>query len=135
MTPKQEEFCQAIADGKNQSAAYRLAYKAANMNPNTVNRKAHDLMNDGNITARIKELKEQLEARGLWTREQSINLVLEAIEKARVNNRANDMIKGVEVLNRMHGYDAPIKHDVKGMNGFNINIVTTKEGLDKSTDD
>jgi phage terminase small subunit len=112
MTPKQEAFCQAVADGKNQSEAYRYAYDAANMKADTINKKAYELMKDGQIAARIQELRGQLAARSLWTREQSITVVIEAIEKARGNNRPSDMIKGVEVLNRMHGYDAPIKHEV-----------------------
>lgn len=112
LTPKQEAFCQAIADGKNQSEAYRLAYNAANMKAETVNRKAYELMNDGKVTARIQELKGKIEAKQLWTREQSIKTAIEAIEMAKDKDRPADMLKGVEVLNKMHGYDAPIKHDV-----------------------
>jgi hypothetical protein len=112
MTPKQEAFCQAIADGKNQSDAYRLAYNAANMNPNTVNRKAHDLMNDGNITARIKELRDKLQERVLITREGVLQGVMATIELAKLNGKPMEIYKGYEIINKMLGYDAPIKHDV-----------------------
>ena len=130
LTPKQEAFCQAICDGMNQSDAYRHAYNAANMKPETVNKKAYELINDGHVTARIQELRGKLEAKQLWTREQSVKTAIRAIKMAINNGRPSDMLKGVEVLNKMHGYDAPIKHDVKSTGGFNINIVTTKEDLE-----
>jgi hypothetical protein len=112
MTPKQEAFCQAVADGLSQSEAYRRAYDAEKMKPETIQKVAHELIKNPKVAPRIQELRGQLAARSLWTREQSITVVIEAIEKARGNNRPSDMIKGVEVLNRMHGYDAPIKHEV-----------------------
>jgi phage terminase small subunit len=130
LTPKQEAFCQAICDGMNQSDAYRHAYNAANMKPETVNKKAYELINDGHVTARIQELRGKLEAKQIWTREQSVKTAIRAIKMAINNGRPSDMLKGVEVLNKMHGYDAPIKHDVKSTGGFNINIVTTKEDLE-----
>jgi phage terminase small subunit len=130
LTPKQEAFCQAICDGMNQSDAYRHAYNAANMKPETVNKKAYELINDGHVTARIQELRGKLESKQMWTREQSINKAVEAIEMASKNGKPLEILKGVEVLNKMHGYDAPIKHDVKSTGGFNINIVTTKEDLE-----
>jgi phage terminase small subunit len=113
MTPKQEAFCQAIADGKNQSDAYRLAYNAANMNPNTVNRKAHDLMNDGNITARIKELRDKLQERVLITREGVLQAILETIEIGKLNGKPMEIYKGYEIINKMLGYDAPQKIEVE----------------------
>jgi phage terminase small subunit len=109
---KQEAFCQAICDGMNQSDAYRHAYNASKMKPETINSKAYELIQNGEITARIKELRGKLEAKQLWTREQSIKTAIEAIEMAKDRDRPADMLKGVEVLNKMHGYDAPIKHDV-----------------------
>jgi hypothetical protein len=130
LTPKQEAFCQSIADGLSQSDAYRLAYNTANMKPETVQNNAYNLMQNSEITARVKELKSKLESKQLWTREQSINKAVEAIEMASKNGKPLEILKGVEVLNKMHGYDAPIKHDVKSTGGFNINIVTTKEDLE-----
>ena len=130
LTSKQEAFCQAICDGISQSDAYRLSYNAANMKKETVNSKAYELIQNGEIRARIKELKSKLENKQLWTREQSINKAIEAIEMASNNGKPLEILKGVEVLNKMHGYDAPIKHDVKSTGGFNINIVTSKKDLE-----
>ena len=126
LTAKQEAFCQAIADGKNQSDAYRLAYNAEKMKPESVQVQASKLISDPKVAIRIQELKSKLESKQLWTREQSINKAIEAIEMASNNGKPLEILKGVEVLNKMHGYDAPIKHDVKSTGGFSINIVTTK---------
>jgi len=57
LTPKQEAFCQAIVAGENQSEAYRIAYDAKNMAPATVNKRAYDLMRNGYVTGRVKELR------------------------------------------------------------------------------
>jgi phage terminase small subunit len=130
LTPKQEAFCQAICDGKNQSDAYRHAYNASKMKPETVQVKASELMANGMVTVRVQELKSKLENKQLWTRERSINKAIEAIEMASTNGKPLEILKGVEVLNKMHGYDAPIKHDVKSTGGFSINIVTTKKDLE-----
>ena len=130
LTAKQEAFCQAIADGFGQADAYRRAYNAEKMKPESVQNKAYELMRNGEITARVQELKSKLESKQLWTREQSINKAIEAIEMASTNGKPLEILKGVEVLNKMHGYDAPIKHDVKSTGGFSINIVTTKKDLE-----
>ena len=130
LTPKQEAFCQAIADGLSQADAYRSAYKAEKMKPESVQNTAYQLMQNLEVSSRVKELKGALENKMLWTREQSINKAIEAIEMASNNGKPLEILKGVEVLNKMHGYDAPIKHDVKSTGGFSINIVTTKKDLE-----
>jgi phage terminase small subunit len=57
LTSKQENFCHAFIELGNASDAYRAAYDADEMLPNTINRKAHDLINNGKIAARIEELR------------------------------------------------------------------------------
>lgn len=56
LTPKQEAFCLHFHEFGNASDAYRHAYNAQNMKPETVNRKAKELLDNGKITARLKEL-------------------------------------------------------------------------------
>jgi phage terminase small subunit len=57
LTPKQEAFCQRYIETGNASEAYRLSYNAARMKPETVNRKAFDVLANGNIAARLDELR------------------------------------------------------------------------------
>ena len=57
LTIKQEAFCLAYIELGNASAAYRSAYNASHMKPSTINRKAKELLDNGKIAARIKELQ------------------------------------------------------------------------------
>lgn len=109
LTAKQENFCQAIADGLNQSAAYRSAYSTENMADTTVNNNAYMLMQNSEITARIAELRAELSAVTLWKRVDSIKAL---IAVANGQNRPMDIIAAVKALNTMLGYDAPIKQAV-----------------------
>lgn len=60
LTPKQENFCLEYLKTGNASEAYRLAYDAEKMKPETINKKAAELIRLGHITARINELKQPI---------------------------------------------------------------------------
>ena len=57
LTPKQERFCQVYIETSNASEAYRQAYNAEKMRPDTVNNKAYGLLQKGYIRARVDELR------------------------------------------------------------------------------
>ncbi len=46
LTPKQEKFCQSVAKGLTYSDAYREAYNASKMKPESANRLAIKFMKD-----------------------------------------------------------------------------------------
>ena len=56
LTVKQEKFCQSYIETGNASEAYRQAYSASKMKPETVNRTAKELLDHPKITARINTL-------------------------------------------------------------------------------
>ena len=60
MTPKQEYFCLAYIETGNASEAYRQAYNAGKMKPESVTVEAAKLMANPNITLRVAELKSEL---------------------------------------------------------------------------
>lgn len=122
LTAKQEAFCQAIADGKNQSDAYRSAYNAGGMKPETVQSKASILMTNGMVRARVTELREALASKSLWTREQSIAVLKEVIGEG--DAKANDKISAVKVLNEMQGLNAPVKSQVEISLPRVINVIS-----------
>ncbi|MDG6430251.1 terminase small subunit [Glaesserella parasuis] len=77
--PKQENFAQYFVETGNASEAYRKAYKADGMKPETVHRKAKELMDNGKITARIEELQaEHIERHKL-----TVDDLLDELEVAR----------------------------------------------------
>lgn len=57
LTPKQEAFCLAYMETGNASEAYRMAYSAEKMKPETVSRSAKELMDNPKITTRLEELR------------------------------------------------------------------------------
>lgn len=60
LTLKQENFCQAYIKFADKSAAYREAYDCSKMKPESINRKAVEMFENGNITARIEELHQEV---------------------------------------------------------------------------
>jgi hypothetical protein len=115
MTPKQEKFAQCVADGMTQADAYRTAFDVrANTKPETIVANASRLMADSNVSARVNELKTQLSAKALWTREMSVAALQDVLYNP---DRQSDKIAAVKELNLMHGYNEPIKHEVTGKDG------------------
>lgn len=73
LTPKQELFVQGIISGLSQRQAYRQAYKAEKMSDETVDSKASELLKNGKVTVRYRELLKQFSNMSLWSREQAFN--------------------------------------------------------------
>ena len=57
LTPKQEKFCENIANGMNQADAYRNSYNTENSTDQSVYEAASRLMTGSKITARIEALR------------------------------------------------------------------------------
>jgi phage terminase small subunit len=57
LTPKQEAFCLTYVETGNASESYRQAYNAEKMKPETVAKRASELMQDGEVAGRIRELR------------------------------------------------------------------------------
>ena len=127
LTLKQNQFCFEYVKLGNMSEAYRRAYSTDKMSPATVNRSAHELYNTPKITARINELREEVEKQELYTLEESVRRDLrlldryeraltvledktsseEEIETARRTIRfigSNGFGQAQERLNKIHGY-------------------------------
>ena len=126
LTAKQEAFCQAIADGLSQADAYRRAYKAEKMKPESVQRMAHKLIKDLKVTSRVQELQSELKSKQLWTREQSVTTIMLGLESAKRNDKPMEIFKSVELLNKMFGYDAPQKVEISQKSGVTFNITSKK---------
>ena len=103
MTPKQERFCQVYVETGNASEAYRQAYNAENMQPQTVNRKAHELTEDGKITARIEALMVAAAERHDITMDRITAMLLEDRRQAKENTQMGAAISAVNSLAKLHG--------------------------------
>lgn len=61
LTPKQEAFAQAVASGKNQSDAYRMAYRVREgTTAESINQSASRVMANVNVSSRVEELREPI---------------------------------------------------------------------------
>lgn len=60
LTKKQEDFINSYMETGNASEAYRRAYSCDNSKESTINRQAHELLKNPNITARVKALQDDL---------------------------------------------------------------------------
>lgn len=112
MTPKQEKFAQCIADGMTQADAYRTAFDASRMKDSSIHVNASKLLSDAKVTQRVAELRSKLSAKALWSREMSVQALVQAYKVAKDQTNASGMTGAVKELNAMHGFNAPQKHDV-----------------------
>ena len=83
LTQKQENFCFAYIETGNASEAYRKAYNADGMKPETVNRKAKELLDNGKITARLEELRKPVAESAQITLAQHLSTLEELRELAK----------------------------------------------------
>jgi phage terminase small subunit len=60
LTIKQENFCQAYIETGNASEAYRRAYSCEKMKDSVINIKACELLKNGKVTVRVRELQGEL---------------------------------------------------------------------------
>lgn len=79
LTPKQEAFCLAYLETGNASEAYRRAYDAENMKPETINVKACELLQNGKVAERLAALRAPIIAKAQLTVED----LLAELEEAR----------------------------------------------------
>ena len=79
LTPKQEKFCFGYMETGNASEAYRQAYNAEKMRPDTVNNKAYGLLQKGDIRARLDELRAEHKKR----HEITVDTLVAELEEAR----------------------------------------------------
>ncbi len=79
LTTKQENFCQKYVETGNASEAYRRSYDASRMKTESVHRKAKELMDNGNVAARIAELKQ----RAAVKHDVTVATLLRELEEAR----------------------------------------------------
>jgi phage terminase small subunit len=104
LTARQEKFCQGIADGLNQTDAYRTAYNAVNISNKSLWERASRLAAKSKVEARINELKESLTKKYLWTREMSTQILGSIALK--VSAFDNNRIAAIRELNLMNGFNA-----------------------------
>lgn len=85
LTIKQEAFCNKYIELGNATEAYLASYDAENMSIKTRTRKAHELFKNKNVSARIKELQDEVKADSDITKDRIIE-ELSAILEAKITD-------------------------------------------------
>lgn len=119
ITPKRERFIELVMDGMSQCDAYREAFDVKpDIKIKTVYKRSSELMQDGEIKGRIREMQDKLAEKTLWTREKSVQALLKAYAVAEAEGSSQGMTGAVKELNVMHGYNAPQKISIDGELAF-----------------
>ena len=104
LTPKQEKFCLLVSSGSSNSEAYREAYRAEKMLPNTVHREAHRLTQNPMVATRISALKVGVESDTRATVVEARRWVLGRLqEEATYAGTAGARIRALELLGKAIG--------------------------------
>ena len=104
LTPKQEKFCLLVSSGCSNSEAYREAYRAEKMLPNTVHREAHRLTQNPMVATRISALKVGVESDTRATVVEARRWVLGRLqEEATYAGTAGARIRALELLGKAVG--------------------------------
>lgn len=112
LTPKREAFCQAIVAGMNQSDAYRKAYDAAKMKAETIQNKAHVLMKNGEIRARIEEIRAPVVAELQYGLKQAMEEAEDAYRVAKLKENGGAMVAAVTLRAKLNGLLIEKREDV-----------------------
>ena len=128
LTPKQESFCLAYIETGNASEAYRQAYDAENMKPETINRKAKVELDKGKIRARLEALQAEHRKRHDVTVDGlSENLEI-AMNLAFQNKQAAAMVSAIMGRAKLHGLLVD-RAELTGKDGGPITVDDVSERL------
>lgn len=126
LTGKQKKFCQEYIKSGNQTEAYKKAYGCANWKPETITKRASELMQNGDIMGRISELQEKVDKKAILSsqqlQEELTRYILDEKEeecivtegtgkgysRSRLMNKKvtpKDKLKAIELLAKLAGYD------------------------------
>lgn len=118
LTPKQEKFCHVYIETSNASEAYRQAYNAENMKPESINVNASKLLADAKVALRVQELREEHRKRHAVTIDSLTQELNEAKSLAYQEKQISAGISAIMGKAKIHGFDkviaeGEVKHVVK----------------------
>ncbi len=125
LTPKMELFCQAVISGATQTDAYRAAYPAQNMKPQSVTSKAYLLMKHAGVRARLDAIRRPVIEKLQYGLEQAMLEAQEAFEVARSKENAAAMVSAVVLRAKLNGLmvdKVNVNASVKGAVAYKANM-------------
>lgn len=128
LTPKQEKFAQKYIELGNAAEAYRFAYDAENMKPVTIRRKAAEVLENGNVAAHVRALREMHQKR----HEVTVDTITAELEEARLmaigSTQPSAAISASMGKAKLHGLIVD-KNEVTGKDGGPVELADAKAAL------
>ena len=133
LTIKQEKFIQNIVQGMSQREAYKNSYNANNMKDSTIDKKASELFQKGEIRGRYEELLKKIEDKTIMTAEErqiwlskvvkgDIKITRESDDEIKeYEPYMSDRLKAMDILNKMSG-EYTQKIELENEKPFEVNI-------------
>ena len=103
LTPKQDGFCLSYVETGNASEAYRLNYNVENMKPVTVKKRASELLNNGDITGTIQQLRKDHSERHNITVDGITTMYKDVIANATASTQFGPAVSAITGLAKLHG--------------------------------
>lgn len=126
LTAKQEGFCLAYLETGNASEAYRRAYDAENMKPETVNKRASELLDNGAIAGRLAELRGPVVKAAQMTLEAHLEALKVLRDRAAEAGQYGAAITAETNRGKAAGLYTE-RHELTGANGGPVETVTRIE--------
>ena len=132
LTTKQEKYVQELIKGKSQREAYKVAYpKSENWKEATIDTNACNLLKNNKVLTRYNELRDKTANKAIWTRERSINTLVNIMQKCegvmsttKTDNATGEEIEIVDSKAASVAINA-IK-ELNNMNGYNVENINMK---------
>lgn len=127
LTIKQEAFCQAYIETGNASEAYRTAYAADKMKAEAIHVKASELLSNGKVSVRLKELQGEIKQRHNVTVDSLLAELEEARQKAlsAETPQSSAAVAATMGKAKLTGLDKQIV-EMRGSLGLNLNKSLTE---------
>lgn len=137
LTQKQEMFCNYYLECGNASEAYRRAYCCEKMKPEIINIKACELLGNGKVAVRVRELQAALQARSDLNKDEAVNIltniaranVVDMLEIKRTKNYRVFLIKDLSKL-PVH-FQIAIQSVKSTDKGFEVKMYSKIDALDR----
>ena len=134
LTPKQEKFAQGVASGMSQADAYRHAYNAGKMKPETVQKRASELMGNGAVSGRVRELQEEGAKIAVYTLAEHLSRLDKLSRGAESEGKYAEAVKAEELRGKAVGFYTERQQIDHTTNGESIQPQVIEIVTPKTTD-
>jgi phage terminase small subunit len=93
LTLKKDNFCLAYVESGKASEAYRIAFNAENMKPETIHKRASELLQEREVAGRIAELRQPVIEKAQITLEEHLNELKKLRDYALANEKYGPAIQ------------------------------------------